>query len=98
MVHFDGRMRITRARRAGCVPKSALGSYGPYDELSGEPASARALLEAHHSGVVLTSIVHRDQARLYVKQVHEGESEIDLSPEEQEAVNTALSAGPAKAA
>jgi hypothetical protein len=35
--------------------------------------------------------VHRDQARLYVKQLHEGESEIELSPEEQEAVDTALS-------
>jgi hypothetical protein len=40
----------------------------------------------------VSSIVHRDQARLYVKQLHEGESEIALSPEEQEAVDTALSA------
>jgi hypothetical protein len=39
---------------------------------------------------VLTSIVHRDQARLYVKQVRDGEGEIALSPEEQEAVDTAL--------
>jgi hypothetical protein len=41
--------------------------------------------------VVVSSIVHRDQARLYVKQLHEGEAEIALSPEEQEAVDTALS-------
>ena len=57
-----------------------------------------ALLDTHRSGVVLTSIVHRDQARLYVKQVHEGSAEIELSPEEQEAVDTALSANPARAA
>jgi ATP-dependent Clp protease adapter protein ClpS len=57
-----------------------------------------ALLDAHRSGVVLTSIVHRDQARLYVKQLHEGEAEIELSPEEREAVSAALSRPPAQAA
>ncbi len=40
--------------------------------------------------MVISSISHRDQARVYVKQVQEGESEIELSPEEQEAINTAL--------
>jgi len=39
---------------------------------------------------VLSSIVHRDQARLYVKQIIHGEAEIELSPEEREAVESAL--------
>ena len=30
-----------------------------------------ALLDTHRTGVVLTSIVHRDQARIYLKQMHE---------------------------
>ena len=42
-----------------------------------------ALLDSHRSGVVVSSILHRDQARVYVKQVHEGEAELELSPEEQ---------------
>ena len=40
--------------------------------------------------MILTSIVHRDQARIYLKRVTEGQAEIELSPEEQEAMNVAL--------
>jgi hypothetical protein len=96
--HFETRMHSTEMRLDGCVAYRSLVRYDAYNELSGQQSSSMALLDAHRSGVVLTSIVHRDQARLYVKQVHEGASEIELSPEEQEAVHTALAAGPAKAA
>jgi hypothetical protein len=49
-----------------------------------------ALLDQYRSGVVISSILHRDQARVYVKQVHEGTSDLDLSPEEIEAIETAV--------
>jgi hypothetical protein len=39
---------------------------------------------------VLSSILHRDQARIYAKQVRDGESELKLSPEEEEALRLAL--------
>ena len=94
--HFERRMQSTETRLDGCVAYRSLVRYDAYNELSGHQSSSLALLDARRSGVVLTSIVHRDQARLYVKQVREGESEIELSPEEQEAVETALS--PARAA
>jgi hypothetical protein len=93
--HFERRMQSTEARLDGCVAYRSLVRYDAYNELSGHQSSSMALLDAHRSGVVLTSIVHRDQARLYVKQLREGEAEIELSPEEREAVDTALSAGPA---
>jgi hypothetical protein len=90
--HFERRMQSTEGRLDGCVAYRSLVRYDAYNELSGHQSSSFALLDAHRSGVVVSSIVHRDQARLYVKQLHEGESEIALSPEEQEAVDTALSA------
>ena len=43
-----------------------------------------------HNGVVLSSIAHRDSARMYCKQVIRGEGELELSPEEEEAVRLAL--------
>jgi hypothetical protein len=89
--HFERRMQSTEARLDGCVAYRSLVRYDAYNELSGQQSSSLALLDAQKSGVVVTSIVHRDQARLYIKQLHEGESEIDLSPEEREAVDTALS-------
>jgi hypothetical protein len=88
--HFERRMQSTEGRLAGCVAYRALVRYDAYNELSGHQSSSMALLDARRSGVVVSSIVHRDQARLYVKQLHEGESEIELSPEEREAVDTAL--------
>ena len=89
--HFERRMQSTENRLDGCVAYRSLVRYDAYNELSGHQSSSLALLDAHKSGVVVSSIVHRDQARLYVKQLHEGEAEIALSPEEQEAVDTALS-------
>src|SRR3954465_11687658 len=96
--HFERRMEATESRLDGCVAYRSLVRYDAYNELSGQQSSSLALLDAHRSGVVLTSIVHRDQARMYVKQVHEGEAEIELSPEEREAVSTALAQPPAQAA
>jgi hypothetical protein len=66
--------------------------------MSGRQSSSLALLDSRRSGVVLSSILHRDQARIYVKRVNEGEPELELSPEEQEAVSVALAGGTAAAA
>jgi hypothetical protein len=93
--HFERRMQSTETRLDGCVAYRSLVRYDAYNELSGHQSSSLALLDSRRSGVVLTSIVHRDQARMYVKQLREGEAEIELSPEEQEAVDTALSPAPA---
>ena len=74
----------------GCVAYHALVRYDAYGEMSGRQSSSVALLDSRRSGIVVSSIVHREQARVYVKQLRDGESEIDLSPEELEAVETAL--------
>ncbi len=92
MESLERRMEGVEARVDGCVAHRALVRYDAYNELSGHQSSSIALLDAHRSGVIISSIVHRDQARLYVKQLHQGESEIPLSPEEQEAVDSALAA------
>ncbi|MEA2448239.1 MAG: hypothetical protein QOG63_171 [Thermoleophilaceae bacterium] len=91
--HFERRMGEVEQRIDGCVAYRSLVRYDAYNELSGQQSSSIALLDARKSGVVLSSIVHRDQARLYVKQLHAGEAQHELSPEEQEAVDQALSAG-----
>jgi hypothetical protein len=64
--------------------------YDAYGELSGHQSTSLALLDAERSGVVLSCIAHRDNARLYCKVVHEGRGEHELSPEEDEAIRLAL--------
>ena len=62
--------------------------YDAYSEMSGRQSTSIALLDSSGSGIVLSSIHHRDQARLYAKQVATGAAELELSPEEEEAVGS----------
>jgi hypothetical protein len=74
-----------------CIAYHALVRYDAYGEMSGAQSSSFAMLDKHRSGIVFSSIMHRDQARVYVKEVREGQSAIELSPEEQQAIDAALS-------
>ena len=78
---LEERMATAEHRIDGCVAYTSLVRYDAMGELSGQQSSTMALLDAHRTGVVVSSILHRDQARVYVKQVRDGESELELSPE-----------------
>jgi uncharacterized protein DUF4446 len=88
------RMAVAEERLDGAVAYRALVRYDAYGEMSGHQSTSIALLDARRNGVVLSSILHRDQARLYAKRVEGGVGELELSPEEQEAVQLALEGGP----
>ena len=74
----------------GAIAYRGLVRYDAYNEMSGHQSTSIALLDATRSGVVLSSIHHREQARVYAKQVRDGEAELELSPEEAEAVRLAM--------
>src|SRR3954452_17304027 len=95
--HFERRMGDVESRVDGCIAYSALVRYDAYNKLSGHQSSSVALLDTRKTGIVLSSIVHRDQARLYVKELHDGEATLELSPEEQQAVDQALGHSAARA-
>ncbi len=94
---LDQRVGAAEGRIDGCVAYTALIRYDAYGEMSGHQSSTMALLDSSRTGVVVSSILHRDQARVYVKQLHDGVPELELSPEEQEAVETAMRGAPAGA-
>jgi hypothetical protein len=94
---LDERMLTAEHRIDGCIAYTSLVRYDAYNEMSGRQSSSVALLDSRHTGVVVSSILHRDQARVYVKPVREGASDIELSPEEQEAIETAVTGSPAGA-
>jgi uncharacterized protein DUF4446 len=90
---LNARMQGAEHRLDNAVAYSALIRYDAYGEMSGRQSTSIALLDARRSGLVLSSIHHRDQARLYAKQVREGRPELELSPEESEAIRLALEGG-----
>jgi hypothetical protein len=87
---LEERVAHAERRLDGAVAYRSLVRYDAYGEMSGQQSTSIALLDATRSGIVLSSIHHRDQARMYAKQVHEGECELQLSPEEDEAIRLAL--------
>jgi hypothetical protein len=90
-MRLDSRLDGVEVALTGAVSHHALVRYDAYNELSGQQSVSIALLDDRRSGVVLSCIHHRDQARVYAKQVRDGLGELELSPEEAEAVRLALS-------
>jgi hypothetical protein len=91
---LDGRLGTAEGRLDGAIAFRGLLRYDAYNELSGRQSCSIAFLDASKSGIVLSSIHHRDQARLYAKYVLEGKGELELSPEEVEVVRLALAGEP----
>jgi hypothetical protein len=92
---LEGRVTGAEQRMEGCIAHTSVIRYDAMNELSGQQSSTVALLDERQTGVVISSILHRDQARLYVKRVREGHPEYELSPEEQQAVDSAMASAPA---
>jgi hypothetical protein len=90
-VRLDARLAGVETALRETIAHRALVRYDAYNELSGHQSLSLALLDDEQSGIVLSCIHHRDQARVYAKQVHGGRGELELSPEEAEAVRLALS-------
>jgi hypothetical protein len=96
-LRLDDRLAGVEAAMRGTIAHRALVRYDAYNELSGHQSLSIALLDDERSGVVLSCIHHRDQARVYAKQVTGGRGELELSPEEAEAVRVALAEAGASA-
>jgi hypothetical protein len=95
--HVDGatqganaRLQAVESALRGAIAHRALVRYDAYNELSGRQSVSIALLDDERSGIVLSCIHHRDQERVYAKAIFAGEGELELSPEEAEAVAAAL--------
>jgi len=73
------------------VSKTAIVRYDAYENSGGHQSASIALLDSARSGVILSAIQGRDYARIYIKELDRGRASVALSPEEQEAVDRAMS-------
>ena len=87
----SGGLERIDARLDGTVSKTAIVRYDAYENSGGHQSASVAMLDASRSGVVLSAIQGRDYARIYVKELDRGRASVALSPEEQEAVDRAMS-------
>lgn len=85
----DHDVRIdTTLSRVGIV------RFDAYYDLGGRQSTAVAFLNSLGDGVVITTVVSRDFARMYVKLIKDGQPDIPLAPEEKEALDQAHGSSP----
>lgn len=73
------------------VRNVAIVRYDAFEDQGGRLSFSAALVDDHGTGMVLSAISGRTEARAYAKTVEEGESDMGLSPEEQKAIAEAMS-------
>ena len=85
-----GLARVDR-RVDESVSKTSIVRYDAYEGTGGHQSASVALLDGGRSGIVVSAIQGRDYARIYMKELEHGRASIALSPEEEEAVERAMS-------
>lgn len=87
---LSDRMDEAERRLEGSISRVGVLRYDAFNESTGRQSSSIALLDDHHDGVVISAILQREQARVYAKPIVAGNSELELSPEEREAMRIAV--------
>lgn len=79
-------------RNLSNIQKVALKRYNPYHDTGGDQSFSVALLDGRDNGMVITSLHSRAGTRVFAKPVKSGkEGQFQLSQEEREVVNQAIS-------
>jgi hypothetical protein len=90
--HVEQGLQQVTGRLDGVLQRWALLRYDALDGTGGRQSVSLALLNADANGLILTAIQDREYARIYIKQVTAGESDLELSPEETRALEQATAA------
>ena len=69
--------------------KISIVRFNPFGDTGGDQSFVLAVLDAHNSGYVLTSIHGREGTRVYVKPIDYNKSKYPLSEEEKQALSQA---------
>src|SRR6478609_1601368 len=75
---------------SGALRHIALVRYDAFSEMSGRLSFSLALLDDSGDGVTISAITGRTDTRVYAKPIAGGRGEHELSPEERQAVASAL--------
>jgi hypothetical protein len=75
---------------AGALRSVALVRYDAFDGMSGRLSFSLALLDERGNGVTISALAGPGDTRVYAKGVTDGQGEHELSPEELQAVSSAL--------
>ena len=87
---YSNDIDLLFTKHEGAVQRLGLVKYDAFAEMGGKMSFALALLDERNSGVILNSVHSSTGCYSYAKRVTEGRCEINLSPEEGEALEKAM--------
>lgn len=73
--------------------KTGLVKYDAFREMSGKLSYALAMLDQDNNGIMVSSMYSREGCYSYVKEIVRGKSSINLSEEEEQALDIAINGG-----
>ncbi|MBU3158972.1 DUF4446 family protein [Clostridium frigoris] len=73
-----------------CIQKTSIIRYKAFDDMGSDLSFSIVFLDGNSNGVILTSIYGRDESTTYAKPVDKGISRYELSDEENEALEQAV--------
>ncbi len=72
------------------IQKVGLIKFNPFKETGGNNSFSLALLDGKKNGIIITSLHTRERTRVYLKDIIDAKSKIELSKEEEKALQLSL--------
>lgn len=94
----DSTRRLEQLEKKMKSAKRYLGfvRYNAFGDVAGEQSFALAIFDEDGNGAVISSLVGRQEARVYCKALVDGKPERDLGKEEEEAIERAARSAPSR--
>lgn len=83
-------IQVLKANILKTYQKFGLVKYDAFNEMGGQLSFSLALLDKKNNGFLLNTVHNREGSYTYVKEIFDGKSEINLSEEEEKALNNAI--------
>ncbi len=90
----DHHLRRARNALAGSLQHVGLVRFNPFEDTGSDQSFAIALLDADHTGIVISSLHGRAGTRVFAKPIASGQATHALSDEESEALGLATEGPP----
>lgn len=89
--NLDGRITELEQKLPYCVQNVGIVHYNAFENVGNEMSFSAAMLNEKMNGFILTGIYSREHSYVYTKQIKNGKPQRELSREEVEALNRAMS-------
>ncbi|MDY3005836.1 DUF4446 family protein [Anaerococcus sp. AGMB00486] len=86
---LDQRSADTKNSSMGAVNKMAVVHFDAFENQRGKNSFSLTLLDSYHNGIILTNLYSQEGSNTYLKEIINGESEIELSERENECLEKA---------